>query len=266
MIRHLEPEPDERIRLISDVHLGHVRSTVENVETLRPLLHGCDRLIVCGDLAETRACAFQAKGMAMKRDFASMCREEGVILHTLAGNHDPLEETSVLKLYGGSVVALHGHALYKVGAPWGWEYLNHKQACRDLIARHPMSDTDLEDRMALAREMALLSPPVLQRPRVSKNRVLRFLAHCGWPPSRPIAILRAWMTMSSLMHRFTEQFFPEARIVCFGHFHRPGQWKRAGRLYVNTGAFFKNARPSIVDLSDGRVTGIHTGSLLTTKA
>lgn len=248
MIRELNPAPGERVRVISDLHLGHERSGVRDLDTLRPLMRGCRYLVVAGDLAETRACDFQAEGMRLKARFESMCREEGTELIALAGNHDPNEAVHVLRLWNGKVAVFHGHALFKVGAPWGWEYLNHKEKCQRLIASHPQCDTNLEDRLLLARAMALLSPPVLRRENPSRFAPIRFLQHCAWPPSRPLTILAAWATMGWRIRRFANRFFPEAQIVCFGHFHRRAIWKRRGRLYINTGAFFQHARPSVVDL------------------
>lgn len=253
IVRNLNPAPGERVRVISDLHLGHERSTLADLDALRPLLRGCRFLVVAGDLAETRPCEFQSEGLRLRERFAQLCREEGTELVAVAGNHDPYEETQLLRLWGGHAVVFHGHGLFKVGAPWGWEFLNHKEECRRLIATHARCDTDLEDRLLLARDMALLAPPVLRRENPSRFAFVRFLQHCAWPPSRPLTILASWATMGWRIRRFSRQFFPEARIVCFGHFHRRGVWRRKGCVYINTGAFFHHARPAVVELVDGRV-------------
>lgn len=256
IVRDLNPAPGERVRVISDLHLGHERSKIADLEALRPLMRDCRYLVVAGDLAETRPCEFQRDGLGLKARFAALCREEGTELVTVAGNHDPFEEVQLLRLWGGKAVIFHGHALFKVGAPWGWEFLNHKEECRRLIASHPRCDTDLTDRLLLAREMALLAPPVLRREKLSRFAAVRFLQHCAWPPSRPLTILGAWATMGWRIRRFARQFFPEARVVCFGHFHRRVVWKDRKRVYINTGAFFRHARPSAVDLADGRMEAV----------
>lgn len=253
IVRELNPAPGERVRVISDLHLGHERSKVADLDLLRPLMRRCRYLVVAGDLAETRPCEFQSEGLRQKARFAELCREEGVELVTVAGNHDPFEEVQLLRLWEGRAVVFHGHALFKVGAPWGWEFLNHKEECRRLIAAHARCDADLEDRLLLARDMALLAPPVLRRENPSRFAAVRFLQHCAWPPSRPLTILGAWATMGWRIRRFAGQFFPEARVVCFGHFHRRVVWKYRERVYINTGAFFRHARAAAVDLVDGRV-------------
>lgn len=78
----------------------------------------------------------------------------------LAGNHDPDEKAGLLKLQGGRICALHGHALFREVAPWGWEYLKNKQVSRELIAAFPEAEADLLRRLELARTMSVLVPPV----------------------------------------------------------------------------------------------------------
>lgn len=256
IVRELNPAPGERVRVISDLHLGHERSKIADLEALRPLMRGCRYLVVAGDLAETRPCEFQGEGLRLREHFAELCRREGTELVAVAGNHDPYENVQLLRLWAGRAIVFHGHGLFKVGAPWGWEYLNHKEECRRLIAAHARCDTDLEDRLLLARDMALLAPPVLRRENPSRFAAVRFLQHCAWPPSRPLTILAAWATMGWRIRRFSRRFFPEARIVVFGHFHRRVVWRGKGCTYINTGAFFRHARPAAVDLVDGCVESI----------
>lgn len=262
IIAELNPEQGALVRVVSDLHLGHERSRFTGVEAWRKHVRGCKHLIVAGDLAETRVCEFRANALALRERFCAMCREEGVELHVIAGNHDPSEPIQMMRLWNGRVIVLHGHTLFKTVAPWGWEYLRNKEECRRLIASHPLCDVDLEDRLTLARDMSLLTPPVLQQGRPARTSLGRFLRHCAWPPSRPFAIVMAWVTMGWRIHRFAKRFFPEANIVCFGHFHRSGEWVKGGRYYINTGAHFKNATATAIDLVNGQVVGIHKVPLL----
>ncbi len=260
-IAELNPERGELVRVVSDLHLGHERSRFAGMDAWRKNLRGCRHLVVAGDLAETRCCEFREKGLALRARFDELCREEGVELHVVAGNHDPDEPVQLLRLWKGKAVVFHGHSLFRNVAPWGWEFILHKKECKRLIASHACCDTDLEDRLALAHEMSLLSPPVLRLGKPARTPLGRFIQHCVWPPSRPISIVMAWLTMGSRVHHFTESFFPDARIVCFGHFHRSGEWRRGGRRYFNTGAHFKNATATAVDLVDGEVAGVRRVAL-----
>lgn len=250
MIQELTIEPGDRVRFISDIHFGHPKSLVQNPESLRFLLEKCNYLVVCGDLSETRKSPYQADGLKKRARFLEMCQEVGVKPILLAGNHDPDEQVGLLKLLGGSVCALHGHALFKVVAPWGWEYLQNKQASRKLVKASPDADTNLLSRLELARAMSVLVPPVYTRSGGGKNKLLRFLAHSAWPPERPAQILLAWLTMMWRMRRFTDRFLPEAEVVVFGHLHRRGVCRYSGgRLFINLGACFHHAKCWAVDLT-----------------
>lgn len=256
MIKELFLSPGDRARFISDIHFGHAKALVKEPEELAFLLDGCSHLVVCGDLSETRECSCRTEGLEKRARFLQMCREAGVQTILLAGNHDPDEEVGLLKVQGGRICALHGHALFKVAAPWGWEYLKNKQACRDLISAFPEADTDLESRLELARAMSVVVPPIDTQSRKSGNKLVRFLTHSAWPPERPVQIILAWLTMMMRMRKFADRFFPEAETVIFGHLHRRlVREKRGGRLYVNLGACFRHARCYAADVTaDGKVT------------
>ena len=256
MIKELSLSPGERVRFVSDIHFGHAKGLVREPEELKSLLEGCTHLVVCGDLSETRASPYQAEGLQKRARFLHMCAEAGVQPVLLAGNHDPDEEFSLLKLQGGRFYALHGHALFKEVAPWGWEYLKNKRISRELIAAFPDADADLSRRLELARAMSVLVPPIYTRSRVYRNRLARFLAHSAWPPERPVQILLAWLTMMPRMRRFADRFFPEAETVFFGHLHRRlVSGGRGGRRYVNLGACFHHAACYAADLTaEGEVT------------
>ena len=57
--------------------------------------------------------------------------------------------------------------------------------------------------------------------------------------------------MVGAAHRFVERFRPEAKVLLFGHFHRPGLWERGGRYLCNSGAFMRACRPQIAELNGG---------------
>lgn len=239
------------IRFVSDLHLGHGDALAKRPEELAFLLEGCSSLVVCGDLSEDRESVFREESLRQRAIFEEMCREAGVELISIAGNHDPEREPDVLHLMNKKVVALHGHCLYKEVAPWSWDFLLFKKECRALITQFPDADTNIDARMALARAMSLRNKPVIRCAKKKKKTIIDKFAHIFWPPERPIAILRAWMTMSSKMFRFARQFFPEAQLICYGHFHRRHIAEQKGVVAVNLGALFKHATSYVVDLEDG---------------
>ena len=248
----IEPPPGALVRFISDLHLGHERCEAPPVEQLAELLQGVDILVVAGDLAETRPCAWQERGLAARNEFRSLCQAHGVQLVEISGNHDPDTPALMARFWGGRVVAMHGHALYKVVAPWGWEYLQNKQKCQELIASYPAADTNLECRLELSRAMCQLIPPMLRRENF-RNPILRGLVHCFWPPQRPLGIVWSWLTCARRCEQFAHRYFPAAEAVVFGHLHRFGNWRFGRRRILNTGAWFKHATPYIVDMRDAQV-------------
>lgn len=252
MLAHIQLPPTTRIRFVSDLHLGQPRADAKCADDLAFLLEDIDVLIVCGDMSETREGVFYEAGSQERARFFQMAAERGVELIPLAGNHDPDEEISVLKL-NESIYSLHGHALYKQVAPWGFEYLRNKELAHDLIDAHPHADRDLEARMILAKEMSKSNLPIIEHRPHYKNKLVKFFLHAAWPPERPIRILLAWLNMFRLMDRFGGQFFGDAKLIVFGHFHRRAIARKNGRLMVNLGAAFKNANAYVLDLRDDQI-------------
>ncbi len=248
LILHLTPPPGARVRVISDLHFGHERCEAPPIHELASLLEGVDTLVVAGDLSENSI----DRGNEQRRDLRNLCREHGVELILLAGNHDPNTGALMLSLWGGKAVIMHGHALYKEGSPWGWEYLRNRELFEDCIARFPNADTSLEDRLELSSQISQLTTPILRREGI-RNRYLRGLLHCFFPPQRPLRIVWGWLTFGWRAERFARRYFPQAEIVVLGHFHRSGRWTYGKRTTVNTGAWFRHATPYIADLQDGRL-------------
>lgn len=248
----IEPPPGCTVRFISDLHLGHERCEAPPVAQLAPLLQGVGMLVIVGDLAETRECAWQQAGMEQREALRSLCREQGVQLVEISGNHDPDIPALMARFWNGRVVAMHGHALHKTGAPWSWEYLRNKKACHKLIAAYPGADDNLETRLELSRAMCQLTPPIMRREGI-RNPLLRGFMHCFWPPQRPAGIVWSWLTCGLRCENFIRRFQPQAKVVIFGHLHRSGCWKYGSRCHLNTGAWFKHATPYVIDMVDSRV-------------
>lgn len=249
----IEPPAGMRVRFISDLHLGHERSEVPPIDDLAPLLDDTGMLVVAGDLAESRNSDWKNRALKLRDAFRNMCRQRGVELIEISGNHDPDVPALLARFWGGSVVAMHGHALFKEVAPWSWEYLHNREHCQELIRSYPHADTDLEERLELSRAVSLFTTPIMKRNDGVKNKYMRGLLHCFWPPTRPLNILRGWVECGARAQSFAEQFFPEAKVLITGHFHRSGFWKYPQRTIVNTGAWFTHATPYVLDMRDGQI-------------
>ncbi|MBQ2379502.1 MAG: metallophosphoesterase family protein [Akkermansia sp.] len=251
-IENISPPAGMLVRFVSDLHYGHERCEAPAPAELaeRLLGDGVGMLVVVGDLAETRRCAWQERGMALREELRQECQRRGVQLIEIAGNHDPDAEPLLVRFWDGRVVAMHGHALYKEVAPWSWEYLRHKAECHALINSFP-HDT-LEGRLELSRRMCQLTAPILRREGV-RNKYLRGFLHCFWPPQRPWQIVWCWLSCARRAARFAQAFFPEAQVIILGHFHRFGNQRIGKRHILNCGAWFKHATPYCVDMRDAQV-------------
>lgn len=254
-MKDLPAVPGQIVRFVSDLHLGHKKSAIRNVEQLRFLLKDCDILVVCGDFTETREQEFSEAAQRLRQSFEALCSEEGVQLILLAGNHDPMEEESILTCAESRVAAFHGHCLFKQVSPWGREYLNNKALFRKTISQFRHADTDLDCRMELARTIAMLVAPSPDADETCHSRWLdfkpvRFFLHACWPPERPFQILRAWLMMRNRVKKFHNTFLPKASVICYGHLHRRDIFHSGGKLYINLGAFFQYAAGYAVDVRD----------------
>lgn len=253
-IKSIEPPPGMLVRFISDLHYGHERCEAPAPAQLAEMLlsDNVGMLVVVGDLAETRQCAWQEQGKKLREELRRECRNRGVELIEISGNHDPDVPPLLINFWGGKVVAMHGHALYREVAPWSWEYLRNKQKCKTLIASYRDREHNLKDRLELSREMCQLTTPILRREGI-RNKYLRGFMHCFWPPQRPFNIVWTWLTCSRRAELFARRYFPQAEVLILGHFHRFGNWKSKHRHILNTGAWFRHATPYRVDMQDARV-------------
>ncbi len=251
-IIRIEPPPGMRVRFISDLHYGHERCQAPSPRELVASLDGIGMLVVVGDMAETRPCPWQERGQALRDELRRLCAERGIKLVEISGNHDPDIPALLALFWQGRVAAMHGHAIYKEVAPWSWEYLRNKKACRELIAHYTDCDENLHSRLELSRAMCTLTPPIMRREGI-KNRFLRSFLHCFWPPQRPLRIVWGWLTCGWKAEQFTRRFLPGTETFILGHFHRYGNWRFGKRAILNTGAWFKHATPYAVDMQDGRI-------------
>ncbi len=252
-IESIDPPAGVLVRFISDLHYGHERCEAPEPSILAEhlLKDGVGMLVVVGDLAETRNCAWQQRGKALREELRTECNRRGVRLIEISGNHDPDVAPLLIRFWQGRVVAMHGHALYREVAPWSWEYLRNKKICRNLIERYREQDHILTARLELSREICQLTAPILRREGIH-NKYLRGFLHCFWPPQRPISIVLSWLTCRHRAEQFARTYFPECEVMILGHFHRFGNWKHR-RHILNTGAWFRHATPYCVDMKDGQV-------------
>lgn len=250
----IEPPPGCLVRFISDLHLAHKRSTAPTPAQLLEHMEGVGMLVLCGDTVELREQGSQVEkqSLACREELRRLCEQKGIYLIELAGNHDPYVEPMLARLWGGKVVAMHGHAVLDVVSPWSREYLEHKEAVHTILAEHPEPES-LTARLERTRLVALELARQIPEGDKKRRSLFRELRHCFWPPGRPLRIVWNWITCGARTERWMRRYTPEAEVLVFGHFHRSGRWIAGTRTMLNTGAWFEHATPYAVDMKDGQL-------------
>lgn len=236
------------VRILSDLHLGHPATRLREVAQLRPLLEGVGEVVFNGDTFEQAVKEWAVRGSEQFGELQELCRTLGVRTHFLAGNHDLwLEGERWRDLAGGRVFVNHGDLILRDVAPWNREFLARKRRVRRLLAEFgdDVATLDRLSRRALVVEEATIPDRDPQLGIEGRG----FYLSAVWPPLRPLNMLWSWLTMFREAERFVERYRPGCRVFLFGHFHRPGLRERGGRIYCNTGAFMRGARPLCADLT-----------------
>jgi predicted phosphodiesterase len=234
----------QRTLVISDTHMARPQHVghAPGAEQLRPLIaSGIDRLIVNGDTAELHHVTMRADAARQVLRLFELCEEHGVELTLISGNHDPhLTDLRHLFLHDGAIFLTHGDVLHPAVAPWSEDADFTRRAVADALAS---LDDDarhrLEARLAAFQHVSHLSWLNLDRMVRASHPFLDLLGR----PAAVIRMLHYWAILPRLAHRFVAEHAPHARYFLFGHAHRPGVWKRDGRVLINTGSFSLPGRP-----------------------
>jgi len=240
----------EPVRIVSDLHLAHPSSRIVEVESLRPLVAGARTVIFNGDTCEQSCREWRAAGEEKLDELCALCKEEGAEPQFVAGNHDPeISERGWLDLAAGRIFLTHGHVMCLGGAPWSHEFLKRKEEILQLVREREDAEADLAHHWETARLLTrALHPAGTRRP---GGRGRNYLLGALWPPRRLLTIAQTWLGIADTAGAFAERVRPEASIVFFGHFHRPGLWRRGGRVICNTGAFMRGSRALVGELTGG---------------
>jgi UDP-2,3-diacylglucosamine pyrophosphatase LpxH len=242
--------PDQRVLIISDLHLGRPRLAARSAEALRPLWNTITHLVINGDVAEVHHKSHWSQAARQTMRLFDLCEDDGVHLTLLSGNHDPyISDTRHLQLGGGRVLVTHGDVLHPAVAPWS-----------------PASG-----RILKAREQAIESLEPEQRTHLqSILEASQFASHAEWNqleeeashssflatvlnPKAVYMVFKYWRLYPRLAAEFAAEHMPEARFVLVGHTHRAGVWEIDGRTVINTGSFGFPGKPYAVIIEGRRL-------------
>lgn len=229
----------EPVLILSDLHLGHKASTLDDVAALEPLLRGAGTLILNGDTWEELAREFRADGLRLWQELQKLCERLNIDLIALPGNHDPNNGSqNYASLAEGKIIVMHGDCIFPEVAPWSRMAILKQEQLHEVIENHPQET--IAQRFALARKITQLLIPSYYAH--SKN-ILARIWDAITPPSRALRMLLAWMTMVDQTRRVTARYFPVCEIILCGHFHRSGFWEDGRMLVINSGSFMPPGSP-----------------------
>jgi predicted phosphodiesterase len=230
------------IRIVSDWHFGHPGSRIQSIAQVEAALEGVGTLVVAGDGREELMADWRERGEALWQELVSACRERGIELVALTGNHDPgISGEGWLKLQDGRVLVTHGDMVYDAASPWSRYFFNNRQHVEDYLRENPA--TNLHERWRNAVAVGrLLRPCGKASPGFFGN-----LKQALWPPERLLEILKVWSGFVKQGDAFLERFSPKTEVMVCGHFHRPGEFRYGQRRVINTGSLMKFCRGAMVD-------------------
>ena len=242
--------PAPTLLILSDLHLGDRKRGIPTAAMLRPLWRDVDRLILNGDTAELHDPDCVENAERETRKLVQACREDGVEVCAVAGNHDPfISSLSRLSVREGRVLITHGHTIHRLEPrPLVEGQIMESGDEHSMCCEHLLDAPALEESFARARR--LIPPPEeLETPR-------NLLGSVGYAVSRPMVlwkIMRYWRNFPRWSDRYATHLQPAAQVVLVGHSHRQGIWRVGPRVVVNTGSPTWPGRPWAVRIVEQRV-------------
>jgi len=240
----------KKIRVVSDLHLGHPASLIGNISELLPILKGIDVLILNGDTVQERHPEWHERSKQMFAQFESKAKELGVELFRTAGNHDPQTALrQAINVDNERVLITHGDSFFAEGSPWIRDFSKNWQQLLPLMKKIPTYGNDLDKRVELAGEISSSLRAYKPIPDSMKAEWIRLAKE----PKRVGRILMAWSVMWDMAQSFIQRYAPNTRVLIFGHFHRNSIQQSHQNVKICTGAFLNKLNASVVDLFDGNV-------------
>lgn len=248
-----------KIRIVSDLHIGHRASSLDCPSALRALAEGVDRVVFNGDTLELKYAetdAQVAEAERLRRRFEEEIASWGIETTVLTGNHDPaISEVHQLSLCGGAVWVTHGDGLFPDIAPWSSNAANLRRCAQELRAAAPPEHLADLDRFLGIAKAASIQAHLMD---LAYNPTLwgkaKIFLHQAWPPTRPLKILQCWRELPDRAVAFAARFGLQPRFIILGHTHNPRVWRRGGQVVINLGSFFPWPGARCVDIADGKLS------------
>jgi predicted phosphodiesterase len=251
-----QPQFEEPIRIISDLHFGHPACVIEQPAQLAPLFREVKTVIFNGDTVELRYLRGRRIGMRNAILMREVCQGAGALPVFINGNHDPIiSDLSHVDMVDGAVLVTHGDLLFHDISPWSHEAETIGEAhSRELADMEEDAFMDFEKRLKASKRAALSIE--LHRTGVRRGAfaTIRTILRECWPPWRPFQILHSWGVTPARAEALARVFRPRARFILIGHTHFSGTWRRGPRMIINTGSFLPIGGRMAVDVEGETLT------------
>lgn len=229
--------------VLSDIHFCRWSTTVESIDQLQPLWHGCDELVLNGDTSEMHSSKHAAESNELTKLLITAATGDGVKTTLICGNHDPaISDVEHLWFCNQQILVLHGHASFKGVAPWSWR---SKYIAESRDAELKNGGDRIEEQLAAVRTASIKAATG-----VFSNHRPNPLHMAMLGPAAVFHILSGWWRFPTLTAQWADRFAPTAKYIITGHTHHAGIWERNGRTIINTGCFGFPSHPRAV-LIDG---------------
>lgn len=248
-----------RIRIVSDVHLGHKASVVDDIKALRTLAEDVDWLIFNGDTLELKYGDLNAdhyNAPEQKRLFDEETASWGCKVTLITGNHDPeISDIHSLSLLDGKVFVTHGDGLFPTVAPWSSNIKNLSKFAAEIDPNATGSTAqELHDYLGLHKKVSVLAHKDDKKYNPTLWGKLKIFLHQGWPPTTPFRIIKSWMEVPERAVSLTRRFGLSPKVIVTGHTHYPGVWKKGQQTVVNLGSLFPWPGSRCIDIEGSELT------------
>lgn len=248
--RDLPMEPP--VVAFSDLHLGHPASFLSDPAMMLPLLGPARTAVFNGDTFEQLH--FDRRDNA-KRQLArlfELCLDRGVRPLLTTGNHDPKASSAhYLDLFDGRVFLTHGDLFHDAVAPWSRETPAILTERRRLLAGR-RAPHNIDDAALLTKTCEIIAARYDYQAPPGVAGQGHMIGKFALQPWRILRALNYWSRVSHYARQFADRFRPTAKLLIFGHSHRPGVWIGRNLTLVNTGSFQPLSRPLVVHFDERR--------------
>ena len=176
--------PTDPVLILSDLHLGHRASRIDDVSRLEALIRPFRTAVFNGDTAELWYADDRPRGRKLTANLARFCHHVGCKAIFVNGNHDPdISEVNHLDLHGGALLVTHGDILFLGVAPWSKDAKQYLSAHRRILKDLGEDALGSFEHRLLATKRASLELQMWENPVHGGSLPgLRLLALQAWPP------------------------------------------------------------------------------------